>query len=56
MTAKENSRRYFRRMLAAGAIYTAATLFAGYMTRQLVEGDVGASCSPCCRCCPPPAC
>lgn len=39
MTAKENSRLYFRRMVTVSVLYTAATLFAGYMTRQLPEGD-----------------
>lgn len=40
MTAKENSRRYTRRMLIVSVLYTVFTLFAGYMSRQLPEGDV----------------
>lgn len=39
MTAKENSRRYLRRMLVVSILYTAFTLFSGYMSRQLPEGD-----------------
>lgn len=39
MTRKENSRRYFRRMLLAAVTYTAATLFAGFTTRQLATDD-----------------
>lgn len=39
MTANENSRRYFRRMAVVAVVYTAATLFAGFMSRQLPEGD-----------------
>ncbi|HEX7030752.1 MAG TPA: hypothetical protein VF254_09155 [Gammaproteobacteria bacterium] len=39
MTAKENRRLYFRRMATVAVLYVAATFFAGYMTRQLPEGD-----------------
>lgn len=39
MTIKENSRRYLRRMLTVSVLYTAATLFAGYMSRQLPPDD-----------------
>lgn len=39
MTAKENHRLYLRRMLVVSILYTAATLFSGYMSRQLPDGD-----------------
>lgn len=39
MTAKENARLYLRRMMIVSILYTAATLFSGFMSRQLPEGD-----------------
>ncbi len=39
MTLKQNARLYTRRMLLASLVYTVLTVFSGYMTRQLPEGD-----------------
>lgn len=39
MSPKENSRRYLKRMIIVSILYTAATLFSGFTSRQLPEGD-----------------